>query len=140
MQQSSENQHTPSAAHVNPCHKSHAEAKEDLMNRDAPNESSLSMGVEKQTKTEKGGPKRNVQMSPTSSHCVENDHSNIAYDFDQLNLAQPSRNLYKSKNPSNFRSIEETASLCLPFKAMTSPSARNVRNGSLLAKLNEITD
>ena len=84
--------------------------------------------------------KRNVNMSPTSSHCVENDNPIIVYDFENMNLTQPTRNLYKSKNPTNLKNIDETTSLCIPFKAMTSPSTRNPRNGSLLAKLNEITD
>lgn len=82
--------------------------------------------------------KRNADLSPTSSHCVANEQANIAFDLDQQNLTQPSRNLYKAKN-NNARNMDETL-LCLPFKAMTSPSTRHARHSSLLAQFNDISE
>ena len=48
-----------------------------------PNESSLSMGaVNSKPQTDIDGKGRPVNMSPTSSHCVENEQPGISFDVD----------------------------------------------------------
>lgn len=86
MHQQISNPHTSPTNLNNPSQKPHQELQEDLMTNNGPNESSLSIGFENQTKIEQnGGAKRNAQ-SPTSSHCVENDHPTAGYDFENHNL------------------------------------------------------